>query len=184
MNIFGRGGPQKSITGATMVASIPEDFFARGLAYSYADYLTYGIDEVKEFIFDPTPYAPPPGTQGRIVGFIPSFAAEAGPIFVDIYEGVEETGDGSDLVLFNRDRSSLNVPLSTFKLNPTTVSSPGIKLPGILVPATAGGPVNVGNAQSDPLPFALNIIKKYRIRVENSNGAGTEVGMAFTFFEI
>ena len=174
----------KGITGSSVVSNIPEDFFARGLSFTYADYLSYGTDETKEFIFDPTVYVPPPGAQQRIVGFVPAFSAEAGPITVDIYEDTTEPGDGASLVLFNRDRSSANVPQSTFKLNPSAITTPGTKLPGILVPATAGGPVNVGTAQADPLPFALDTTKKYRISVKNTNGADVLVGMSFTFFEI
>jgi hypothetical protein len=178
-------GPQKSITGANMMVSIPEDFFARGLAYSYQDYMNYEAAQVRNFIFDPTNYIPPEGAEGRVVGFFPSFFAEAGPITAEFFAGTEEEGDGTPLVLFNRDGSSVNIPLSTLKVDPSEITNDGTRFTGIGIPANAtGSGQQVSSEVQDELPFALDITQKYLIRVTNTNGAGTLVMMRFTFFEI
>ena len=178
-------GPTKGVTGANLISSIPEDFFARGKAFTYQDYLTYAADEVNNFIFDPTNYVSPPGAQARIVGFFPSFFAEAGPLLVDFYYGTVEAGDGAPLLIFNRDSQSVNMPLSTLKLNPTVITDNGTRFTGIGIPANSiGSGQQISSSVEDQLPFALDITKKYLIKVKNTNGAGTIVTMRFTFFEI
>lgn len=175
----------KGITGSNMVTSIPEDFMARGKAFTYQDYLFYAADEIKNFIFDPTGYAPPPGSQQRVVGFFPSIFAEAGPVKVDFFADPTEAGDGAPLVIFNRDATSLQAPASTLKLNPSVISDDGARFTGIGVPANSvGSGQAVSSSVEDSLPLALDIDLKYLIRVENTNGANTMIMMRFTFFEI
>jgi hypothetical protein len=177
--------PLKGITGASIVTGIPEDLFARGKAFTYQDYLYYNVGEVKKFVFDPTGYAPPPGSQQRVVGFFPSFFAEAGPVEVDFYFDPNESGDGDVLSLFNRDATSEQVASSILRLNPVTVTVPGTRFTGIGVPANSiGSGQAVSSSIEDSLPFALDIAKKYLFTVKNTNGADTMIMMRFTIFEI
>ena len=177
-------GVTKGITNALLVSTIPEDFFARGMTYTYQDYHTFGASEVKDFLFDPTGYTPPPGGQNRIVGFFPSVFAEAGPILVDFYHSTTASEDGTLLDIFNRDSTSSNTPSSTLRLGPT-VSNAGTRFSGIGVPANAtGAGQQVSSSVEESLPFALDITMKYLMRFTNQNGADTLVSIRFTFFEI
>ena len=183
--VGGASQPLKSITGANMAVSIPEDFFARGKAFTHQDYHTMTAAQVMDFIFDPTAYAPPPGALNRIVGFFPSIFAEAGPILMDIFYDVDESGDGVTQGIFNRDSTSPNVASSILRLDPTTITNPGTRFTGIGIPANAtGAGQQVSSSVEDQLPFALDTTKKYLIRLTNQNGNDTLVTMRFTFFEI
>lgn len=183
--VGGASQPLKSITGGNIAVSIPEDFFARGKAFTHQDYHTMVAAQVMNFIFDPTAYVPPPGALNRIVGFFPSIFAEAGPILMDIYYDVDASGDGVVQEIFNRDSISTNVASSTLKLDPTTITSPGTRFTGIGIPANSiGSGQQVSSSVEDQLPFALDTTKKYLIRLTNQNGADTLVTMRFTFFEI
>lgn len=166
--------------GPLVVTSRQENIFISGKTFSYEDFRTYAASEIAYFIFDPTAFE---GTS--LIVLAPSFSATKGPILVEYYAGVVESGDGTVLDVSNRLGSSSNVPAATFKLNPTTVSNEGVRFTGRLLPSTATTPINVGGATaSGSLPFELNIAVKYLVKVTNTNGDDTIVQTDFTWMEI
>ena len=87
----------RTIWGPLIMTNIQENAFVLGQSFSYEDYLTYAAAGVKDFIFDPTAFD---GTN--LVVLPPSFSATAGPVTVEYYAGVAETGDGTPLGISNR----------------------------------------------------------------------------------
>lgn len=170
------------VTEAINVTSISEDFFAQGKAFTLSQVYTFDADSTSDFLFDPTGYVPPVGGENRIVAFVPEVNADAGPIMVTFY--ADSTASGGDLQpTFNRDALSDNTSqLCVYK--DTTVDDEGISFSEILVPATTGGPVNVGAQAPASNLFAMDTTKKLIMRLHNQNGAGTQVGVRATWFEI
>jgi hypothetical protein len=166
--------------GPLVVTSRQENIFVSGRIFSYEDFRTYAASEVAYFIFDPTAF------EGEsLIVSAPSFSATAGPVLVEYYAGVIESGDGTILGVSNRLGSSGNVSSATFKLNPTTISNEGIRFTGRLVPSTATTPINVGGATaSGSLPFELDTSFKYLVKVTNTNGDGTIIQTDFTWMEV
>jgi hypothetical protein len=170
------------VTNAINTTTLPEDFFAQGKSFTLSQVYIFGADSTSDFLFDPTGYTPPEGGENRIVAFVPEVNADAGPILITFY--ADSTAEGGALQpAFNRDGTSPNLPqLCVYK--DTTVGDEGTSFSEILVPATTGGPVNVGAQSPATNLFAIDTTKKIIMRVHNQNGAGTQVGVRATWFEI
>jgi hypothetical protein len=171
---------QAGVTQSQKVSGVQEDFFAQGKAFSLSQDYTFGAADTSDFLVDPTGYT---GPIGRIVANVPGFAASAGPLKVEFFSDATVSANGTQQTVFNRDATSENTPQTCIYISPT-VTSPGVSFSSILIPATAGGPVNVGTNTPVDLPFAMDTTKKLLMRVTNENGADTRVGIRFTFFEI
>jgi hypothetical protein len=166
--------------GPLVVTSIQEDSFINGSVFSYEDYRTFATDEIANFIFNPTAF-----TGDKLIVLAPAFSATAGPVLVEYYAGVVESGDGVVLDVSNRRGTSASTPESTFKLNPTTISNAGVRFTGRLVPSTATTPINLAGATaSGNLPFELNTTVKYLVRITNTNGDNTIIQTDFSWIEI
>jgi len=156
-----------------------------GKAFSVSEWLTFSASQVRYLVFDPTGYVPSPGYAPLVFGFFPAFAAEAGPITIDYHAAPDVSDDGANLLLFNRDANSVIAPQSTFKIDPLTVTDPGTKFAGDLVPASSAGGGISGPARSeDELPFILNPAVKVLIKMQNLNGNDTQVSIKFTIAEL
>lgn len=164
---------------AFLVTSLQEKAFIRGEVFSYEDYMTYSTGEVKDFIFDPTAFS-----GENLVVEPPQFSATAGPVLVEYFINVIESGDGTVLDASNRRGTSSKTPEATLKVNPTTITDIGTRFAGRLVPATALTPVNkVGDTAGSSLPFEIDTQYKYMIRVTNTNGDDTIIQEDLTWTE-
>lgn len=161
------------------------DFFLKGLAFSYTDYVIFGTDEVKNYVFDPTTYTPPAGSYGKIIARPPAIGATQGPILLDVYGNTDANNDGTIITAFNRNGNSPKpVSSATLRLNPT-INNVGIKFAGYLTPSTGTNPITGrGGTAEDSLPYELNLTQKYLFRFTNLNGATTRVGIRSVWFEI
>jgi hypothetical protein len=171
------------ITNAVNITSLQDNFFASGQSFTLSHDYTFTTSETKNFLVDPTGYVPPEGGQDRVVANVPSFAASAGPLKVEFFVGTTVSANGTQQTTFNRDATSSNVAQTCIYLAPT-ITDDGTGFSELLIPATAGGPVNVGSNSPIDLPFAMDSTLKLLMRVTNENGADTRVGIRFTFFEI
>ena len=86
--------------------------------------------------------------------------------------------------MFNRKSTSVIAPQTTLKIDPVTITIPGTRFAGDLVAASATGAGQSSPSDSeDRLPFILDPTKKILIRMENLNGADTQVSIKFTIVE-
>jgi hypothetical protein len=179
-NVIGNnpsGAPNKGPTNSALIMTESEALFVLGKAFSFEDYFTFGQDEVKTFVFDPTALV---DTQ---VVFNPLlFAASSGPVLIDFYAGTDADDDGTVLVPSNR-RSGFPAPVSVFRLNPT-INDLGTRFAGDSVPATGAGVGNTNGAGNQAgLPFEIDPTLKYAFTITNQDGADTIIQVKNTWFE-
>lgn len=168
----------RTIFNAFKTTNTQEDAFVNGLVFSYEDYLIYGDDEVKNFIFDPTAF-----TGTNLVITPPQFSASSGPITVEYFIGATADNDGTLLGISNRRGTSSNVNKAILRLAPSNISE-GTRFAGRLIPATGVNPnQGSGNASGSNLPFEIDCSVKYLIRITNTDGAGVYVQTDFTWIE-
>ena len=166
-------------TGAAITTTIQENLFIQGYSFSYEDHLSYGADEVKTFVFDPTACS---CFQLVVNPFV--FAANAGPVRIKIYAGTTANSDGTILQASNRRATSIITPEAILRLNPTGVTL-GTEFAGDLVPATGTGVGNIsGGANTGGLPFEIDKALKYALTITNDDGAATFIQMKMTWFEV
>jgi hypothetical protein len=175
-----RNNNEYTLVDAKRMINVNDDLFVQGKAFFYRDYQVLAASQVVDFVVDPTAF-----TGINIVALAPTFVSTAGPITVDIYCGITESGDGSNLPLINR-RVKIGNPLAqtTLKQDPTTISDLGIKIVGILVPSSGTSPANSSAApamQGDE--FEIDNTQKYLFRCTNEDGNNVKFEMLFTIFE-
>jgi len=180
---------QKSAIPGAIVMPQDQHYFLQEKAFTQSQAYVFGTTETKHFLIDPTPYNPDSGQDfGKIIIEVPSIFAEAGPLIISFYRDMAlGTAVSTPLVVpsFNRVATSTRPPqmvLSSIDKAPDTV---GTLFSQIVVPASAtGGGQQAGFNVSESLPFALDITKKTYMSVLNKNGADTDVGIRWSWFEI
>lgn len=177
--------PKTSIPGVIGTTQ-REAFFLLGQAFTQSADYTIGDGATMDFLLDPTGYTPDEEQlYGQVIFDVPTFFAAAGPLVVSFFAAPDISAPGTPLSpgAFNRDANSSRVSQMLLTHTPTIVSD-GVLYSKILIPATAGGPVNVGSQSFDNLPFNLNLANKTLMRVVNENGANTRFGVRNSWFEI
>ena len=161
---------------AIRTTTIQEELFVLGGAFSYEDYLIVPSGGA-QIIFDPTAF------EGTNLTFSPLiFAAESGPVLVDIYTGTDADDDGTLLIPSNR-REGQPQPKSVIRLNPT-VNSLGTKFAGDSVLASGAGIGNVNsNANSPGLPFEIDTSVKKALDIDNTSGGDIIFQIKLQWFE-
>jgi hypothetical protein len=161
------------------------DSFFNSMVMSFEDYFTLasGADALI-IVVDPTDWEPlGPGVETRIPFEPITLSSDAGPILVEFYAGVEYTG-GTTLGSSNRDSTSSTTPVVKLIKDPT-ITTPGVRFAGDLIPATGAGTGNASNAQNQrSTPFAISNLTKYAIRFTNNDGAGVIMETKLTWSEI
>lgn len=179
MRIIGSGGIVSNIESEIL------NCLEQGKVFSVKFWLLYSALQQRNFIFDPTAYAPGEGSAARMFGFFPVFLATAGPVTIEYFADPIESGDGTGITIFNRNGRSIVAPQSTFKYDPVTVTSPGTPFADDLVPSNSqGSGVSQPGSSEDFTPFIIDHTKKILFRVTNLDGNDTYIGTKFTFVEI
>lgn len=172
-------GAAIGLQGSRLTSSISENLFVAGKAFSYEDYLVFGLNEIKTIVLDSSAYV---GDNLVVLPLV--FYATGGPTLVDYYTNVSANDDGTLLVPSNR-RESFPAPKSLLRLNPTNFS--GDRFTGDLIPATGLGVGNISGQANQAnvlgIPFELISNIKHAITLENKNGAGVYVQIKLTWFE-
>lgn len=178
--MIGNGSQAKGAAGQVVTGSIQENLFILGQSFSYEDWLVYGADETKTFVFDPTAC-----TCDQLVFNPFAFSAQGGPVEIKIFAGVVYTAaTGSILGASNRRATSSITPEGVLLLNPT-ITTPGVEFAGDLVPATGTAPANsTGSGNMPGLPFEIDTAFVYKLTVKNIDGAGIRIQFKTTWFEI
>jgi len=178
-----RAGNQPNFAGAAgqlITGSIQENLFILGQSFSYEDWLTYGADETKTIVFDPT------GCDCDQLIFNPfAFSAQSGPIEIGIFAPVTADDDGTVLEASNRRATSPITPEGILRLNPSNIVKPADRFAGDLVPATGTAPANSsGGGNMLGLPFEIITSVKYALTIKNTDGADVRIQFKTTWFEI
>ncbi|MCK5603202.1 hypothetical protein KAR91_15070 [Candidatus Pacearchaeota archaeon] len=166
----------------------PQLYFLKEQAMTQSQRHSFGTDEVKWFLIDPTKYeAGPTQSLNRIIGEVPSFFAAAGPLEIDFYRAITLGAAVPTLLTlpaFNRVATSAISPqleLSSLSAAPGTKT----KYSELLIPSSATGVgQQVGFSVEQTLPFALDLENVIAMSVKNLDGAGTLVGIRWNWFEI
>lgn len=180
---MGRAGNNPNFAGAAgqlVTGSIQENLFIQGRSFSYEDWLVYGADETKTFVFDPTAC-----TCDQIVFQPFAFSAQSGPVEIEIFAPVTADDDGDVLGASNRRATSPITPDGILRLNPSNIALPADRFAGDLVPASGTAPANSSGAENTQgLPFEIIPSIKYALTVKNTDGAGVRILFKTTWFEI
>lgn len=189
--MIGDGGKnlvQKAAIPGAIIMPQEQHYFLQEMAFTQSQAYIFGSLEVKHFWIDPTAYTPDAQqTLGRIISEVPTFFAEAGPLIVKFYNAaVLGAAVATPLVIpsFNRVSTSARTPqmvLNSLNVAPDTVSG---LFSEIVVPSSSQGGQKVGFSVSEALPFDLDLTKQLYISVTNKNGADTDVGIRWNWFEI
>jgi len=174
-----KGFPKDAVLGAAGIKmlSLQESAFILGNAYTHSDYdLDIADSAVIDFLFDPTAC-----TCDQLVAEVPLFNATGGPVTIEFFSAPTVTLNGTELVSFNR-RAVPKVAEAKLYKGPT-LSDPGTRFSGLLLPATAAAQGNTGDQTIQGLPFEVDLAIKVLIRVTNLNGAGVDIGRRFDWVE-
>lgn len=184
----GKNNVQKSVLPGAIVMPQSQHYFVKEQSFTQSQRHTFATDETKHFLIDPTNYVPGDTQKfGMVISEVPSFFAASGPIEIDFLELVTlapAVATPLTLPAFNR--------VSTSDIDAQLVLSTLAGVPGsmtefsqLLVPSNAAGVgQQVGFSVSESLPFVLDPTKKLVMRVHNLDGAGTLVGIRWTWFEV
>lgn len=180
---------QKAAIPGAIIMPQSQHYFLQEQAFTQSQRYSFGSDETKWFLVDPTGYTPgPTQTIGRIISEVPSFFASAGPIEIDFYQSpILGTAIATPLTLgsFNRVATSAIDPqmiLSSIDKAPDTL---GTHFSQLLVPASAAGVgQQTGFSVEQTLPFALDVSNLIAMSVKNLDGAATGVVVRWNWFEI
>jgi hypothetical protein len=155
-----------------------QETITRGCAFSFNEYFTFGSDETKHFLLDPTACA---CKHVRITELV--FAASLGPIDLEFYANTLASSDGAVYNMFNRNFNSLSTADTILRLNPT-ISDNGIRQAGRCVVATGANPITgIPSIDSEKKYLILNKAIKYLITAHNTNGAGARMQIDFSICE-
>lgn len=179
---------QKSGIPGAIIMPQNQHYFLKEQAFTQSQRYSFGADEVKHFLIDPTAYAPG-ATQdiGQIISEVPSFFAASGPLEVDFLELVTlapAVATPLTLPSFNRVSGSA---IAAQMILSSLAGVPGDmdEFSEILIPSNSTGVgQQVGFSVTEALPFVLDLTKKLVLRVKNLDGAGTLVGIRWTWFEV
>jgi len=170
-------------TNSWRTIGIQEELFILGLAFTGRDvitataatdmYIHFDARTIKDthFVFTP-------------LGFV---AAEAGPIVVTYYVNPTLTAGGRTKIEASNRRVSANVAQGTLELVAAAkVTAPGTKFTAQLIPSSsgAGALADAGAANAGGLPFEINPVYDYLIKIDNTNGDDTLFEYNINWFEI
>lgn len=166
------------VLNAIRTTTIQEELFVIGKAFSFEEYFSFGTDEVKTFIFDPTAF------EGSQIIFNPiAFSASSGPVLIDFYTGTTSDGDGDVQQSSNR-REGMPNAVSILTEGDSNITL-GDRFAGDAVPSTGLGVGNTNGAANQPgLPFEIDITKKHAFTVENTDGSDVIITIKMTWFEV
>jgi len=169
----------RGLAGQLVVGDIQENLFIAGFSFSWEDYLEYLADEEKIIVFDPTACS-----CAQIIFRPLIFAANAGPIKIDIYTEASYDAETGTLLGQSNRRETSSIPSEAIlRLNPTNFS--GTKFAGDLVPSNgAAAPNASGNSNQQGLPFEIDLTKIKAIGLTNTDGNGVLVSHKLTWFEV
>ena len=190
--MIGDGGKnlvQKSAIPGAITMPQDQHYFLLEQAFTQSQAYIFGAAETKHFWVDPTAYTPDSGqTFGQIIAEVPSTFAEAGPVILRFYNAaVLGSAVATPLTVpsFNRvatSTRSAQMILNSLDKVPDTVAG---LFSEIVVPASAtGAGQQAGFNVSEALPFAVDITKHIYVSFENKNGADTDIGIRWNWFEI
>lgn len=158
-------------------------------AFTQSQRFVFAADEEKWFFIDPRNYAPgPTQNENAIIFQLPSISAAAGPILVDFYSDPTlglATATPLTVPPFNRVGDSAipaQLEFSSLDQAPDSLGSP---ISELLVPANAtGSGQKTGKAQTELLPFKMDLTSPLLMVLTNQNGADTGVGVRHGWFEV
>lgn len=179
MNRAGNNPNFAGAAGQLISGTIQENLFILGQSFSYEDWLVYGADETKTFVFDPT------DCDCDQLVFNPfAFSAQSGPVEIKIYAPVTADDDGTILGVSNRRATSPITPKGILRLNPSNIVLPAA-FAGDLIPSTGTAPANSSGAENARgLPFEIITSVKYALTIKNTDGADVRIQFKTTWFEI
>lgn len=153
--------------GAKTMVNIRNAKVFEGVSFSWSKRFTIGNSDTVDIVIDPMGV-----TEGVTPVVLPiSFTAYgAGPVNIDMYYGVTESGDGTEWVGGNRLNASTNTPGTKVYFDPT-VTDTGTKLPfefmipsnGTAATAKAGGQVG------EDIIYVPATMGKYLFRLSNTD---------------
>ena len=183
-NIPGLGN-YAGAAGQIITSEIQENLFISGLSFSWEDWLSYDADEEKLFIFYTLLCVPACCVQLIFNPLV--FAANAGPIKIDIYTEVSYVNGTSQLLQqSNRRETSDNTSDAILRVGErTNMEFTGTKFSGDLIPSNgAAAPNAAGNTNPAGLPFEIDITKIKAVGLTNTDGNGVLVSHKFNWFEV
>lgn len=160
------------------VANRNQEAIDRGCLFTMSDYFTFGADETKRFLLDPTVCTCRKVSIKELI-----FSATVGPMKIEFFANTQAADNGTAYSLFNRNIKSANIAKTVLRLNPT-VTANGIRIAGRCVTATGANPIT-GIPAIDPEKKELKLNKsmKYMLAVHNTNGAGAIMQLDFSICE-
>lgn len=180
---------QKSTIPGAIAISQEEHYFIKEMAFTQSQRFTFGLNEVRWFLIDPTNYVPDVEQLfNRIIFQVPSVSASAGPVLIDFYSA-PTLGAAVATPLaypaFNRIASSSRVAQLEFSSLNVAPSSLGTPLSQLLIPSSGAGVGNkLGSAITDRLPFGLGVVTPLLLVVTNTDGAGALINIRHSWLEI
>lgn len=178
--ITGNGGKSSAFAGAAgqvVVGDIQENLFVLGVSFSTIWRLIVPASpDVMDIIWDATAFT---GTQ---ITFNPiTIESTGGPVHIDYFAGVTESGDGTLLPTINRRTALSGSNQAIITVDPLTVSIVGALN---YFSTFAGSGAKVGGDAAGGSPVEVIPSLKYLLRLANQSNQPETVSIDATWFEI
>ena len=102
---------------------------------------------------------------------------------VRIYEGSTVSADGASVTIVNRNRNSLNTPVTTMFTGPTVTGIGTLLVDELLAGGSAGGNRTIGSSLSSFEEYILKPDINYILRLTNVSGVAVAASFTLAFYE-